>query len=306
MARIPNLAELAAALHTAATSGDEAGFLSLLAANMAPEVPAAPEPTVNLHDLVRRYPEPPKPEFFFGDLDKPPSVRSWLFEIKQYLRLWTSMTEEEKINFSVTLLRSHALNWWQQMQSMAVQGTIQEICTFSQFEEAITAQFGGFETAERARDILADLRQVSSVENYVRRFREALLLLGNDYLDSDMRHRFILGLKPGIQRQVRIEAPPTLDKAMLLAERIGRVRLGGLDLAEHSVAFGDPSIPRQAFHAGPSQSAAAPMEIDAIRTSGRRKLTDRERTWLEQNDGCFYCRQPNAGHTARNCPEKRQ
>lgn len=311
MASFQNLAELATALHQAAAAQDELAFKTLLQANVqlfseppmvTPEPPMATlEPAVGLQTLLRhRLPEPPKPEFFFGTDGKHPLVRTWLFQLRQYFRLWPTMADSEKLNYAVTLLRSHAMNWWEQQEQLIRLGTAEEFDSFDKFERAITAQFGGFDTVEKARDILASMRQVSSVETYARRFREALLLLGADnYLDSDMCHRFILGLKPWVQRLVKIEAPDTLDKAMQMAERIDRVRVSGPDRTSgHTHARTNST--------GPSQ--ITPMDIDTITPDKSRprfkKLTDKEKQQLIQNNGCFYCRKPNAGHTSRNCPEK--
>ena len=99
-----------------------------------------------------------------------------------------------------------------------------------QFETALIEQFGGYDTAERVRDLLATMRQLSSVEMYTRRFREVLLLLGGEnYLDAEMRHKYILGLKPWVQRLVKIQSPESLDQAMRIAESIDRVRVSGAD-----------------------------------------------------------------------------
>ena len=294
-----NLAELATALHQAAMAQDENTFMNLLQDNVQLNLAPAqnpPEPTLGLQALLRpRLPDPPKPEFFFGTDNKHPLVRTWLFQLRQYFRLWPTMGNSEKIHYAVTLLRAHAMNWWEQQEQRIRLGNSETIDTFEKFEREITKQFGGFDTVERARDTLASLRQVSSVEAYVRRFRETLLLLGADnYLDSDMCHRFILGLKPWIQRLVKIEAPGTLDEAMQMAERIDRVRVA------------DPTRTPRPNHADSSHTT--PMEIGAV-TPGRpkyRKLTDQDRQRLMENHGCFYCRKPHAGHTSRNCPEKQE
>ena len=196
-----------------------------------------------------------------------------------------------------------------------------------QFEAALIEQFGGYDTAERARDLLATLRQLSSVEMYTRRFREVLLLLGGEnYLDAEMRHKYILGLKPWVQRLVKIQAPDSLDQAIRIAESIDRVRVPGADRAQNredrNTGADFETVVETVFEtyrplahhaAGIPQNNAAPldstpMDVDAIfsdPSAGRRKpLTDRERKYLYDNRGCFFCRKPNAGHTARTCPEK--
>jgi hypothetical protein len=224
MAQFQNLADLAAQLYQASVNHDENTFMALLQEsdrlNAAP-APENPEPAVSLQAQQRpRMPEPPKPEFFSGADGKPPLVRTWLFQLRQYFRLWPNMPDSKKINFAVTLLRAHAMNWWEQQEQLIRLGTAEDVDTFEKFEEAITKQFGGFDTVERARDILANMRQVSSVETYVRRFREALLLLGADnYLDADMCHQFILGLKPWIQKISG--RPPTLGLVKESASGLG-------------------------------------------------------------------------------------
>ena len=296
-----NLPDLAAALHQAAVAQDQNAFMALLQANVNP--PAAepapqpvPEPGVGLQNVLRpRLPEPPKPEFFTGADNKPPLVRTWLAQLRRYFRLWPALADSDKIIYAVNLLRSHALNWWEQQEQLIRIGQSEEYDTFQKFEEAITKQFGGFDVADRARDILANLKQLSSAEIYARRYREALLLLGADnYLDADMCHRFIRGLKPWLQRLVKMEAPKTLEDAMLVACRIDRVRVTAPD--QHSGHSGSRGPPQEA-------PQATPMEIDAIRPKFK-KLTEAEKKRLMDTNGCFYCRKENAGHTSRNCPEK--
>ena len=303
MTSFANLTDLAAALHQASVAQDSVTFMNLLRENvqMQPNPQDPSGTSVGLQALLRhRLPEPPKPECFFGTDNEQPQVRTWLFQLRQYFRLWPTMDDSEKINYAVTLLRSHAMNWWEQQEQRIRLGTIADFSSFVEFEQEITKQFGGFDSVERARDILANMRQASSVEAYVRQFREALLLLGADnYLDSDMCHRFILGLKPWIQKLVKIEAPATLDKAMQMAERIDRVRESAPDRISSNT---------DSRNLHNHQAQTTPMEIDAITPDKPRfrKLTDEEKHTLIQNEGCFYCRKPRAGHTSRNCPDKKQ
>ena len=302
MATFQNLSDLAAALHQASLAQDKQTFMALLQANVSPP-PEQPNPvptsgpSVGLQTLLKPRLELPKPEFFSGADNRPPLVRTWLAQLRRYFKLWPTLADSDKINYAVNLLRSHAMHWWEGQEQLVRIGQSEELDSFEQFEEAITKQFGGFDVTERARDMLANIRQLSSVETYVRRYREALLLLGADnYLDADMCHRFILGLKPWVQRLVKIEAPKTLEDAMQVASRIDRVRVTAPDRRTYS----DP-------RPGPSEtSEATPMEIGAIQ-AGRsrfRKLTEAEKKRLQETNGCFYCRKPNAGHSSRDCPEK--
>jgi hypothetical protein len=50
------------------------------------------------------------------------------------------------------------------------------------------------------------------------------------------------------------------------------------------------------------------MDVDNVDKRGQRimkgRLTNEEKEKLKNNNGCYYCRKPNAGHTAPYCPEK--
>jgi hypothetical protein len=50
------------------------------------------------------------------------------------------------------------------------------------------------------------------------------------------------------------------------------------------------------------------MDVDNIDRRGqkvvKKRLTEEEKEKLKSNNGCYYCRKPNAGHTASYCPEK--
>ena len=48
-------------------------------------------------------------------------------------------------------------------------------------------------------------------------------------------------------------------------------------------------------------SGPEPMEIGSIQ---RKPLNQKEIARLRMNKGCFYCRQENARHIAKNCPLK--
>ena len=54
---------------------------------------------------------------------------------------------------------------------------------------------------------------------------------------------------------------------------------------------------------GSGSGGPEPMELGMAR---KRTLTREEIANLRAQNACFYCRKPNAGHMARNCPEKKK
>jgi hypothetical protein len=50
-----------------------------------------------------------------------------------------------------------------------------------------------------------------------------------------------------------------------------------------------------------SSSSTSPITSSKPKT--RRKLTQADRDFLNENNGCYFCREINAGHRAKFCPE---
>ena len=57
----------------------------------------------------------------------------------------------------------------------------------------------------------------------------------------------------------------------------------------------------QAKSTGGSGSRPEPMEIGTI---NKKPLTKEDYQKLRESKACFFCRKPNAGHIARDCPLK--
>lgn len=73
---------------------------------------------------------------------------------------------------------------------------------------------------------------------------------------------------------------------------------------------GGSNAPRQQQSSGPSflQRNQPIVSVNAVQSTGPNKapITPRTKTFLRENDGCFYCRTPNAGHIAKDCPHRPQ
>lgn len=312
-------------------AGDSQGITNLVAQIDAERLTAQKhladfdKPAASAGAIRLKFPEPPKPEFFWGMDSKPPTVGTWLFQLNTLFKFW-NMTDTDRLKYAILFLRGWAQTWWQQCEAMAACNTLTPIQTWEQFQSAIRRQFGGFDEVEKARDDLARVRQTASVMAYVHRFHEAMLKLPADQIvDADLRHRFISGLKPNTQLQVKIANPTTLQEAMNVADRIDRVRPtwrpnvpGRTSRPINAHAFSDGPVPMElgamkskpvAFAPKPSKFPPASAEKPALPNSDKiitKPLSDAQRRFLYQNDGCYYCRKPHAGHISRNCPAKLQ
>ena len=198
---------------------------------------------------------------------------------------------------------------------------IAPVATYDQFEAAITAQFSVIDEAEKARDTLDSLKQTSSVAALNQRFNETLLLIPPDERskDVDLRHMYIKKLKPSVRLQVRLAEPKSLAQAMEIADRVDSVRILDPFFKRESAgessasSFESSDVVHDSAQSDQTheQSEPEPMVLGSVRMSAgqyqkkSKPLTEEEREMLREQNGCFYCRKPNAGHQARDCPVKK-
>ena len=250
--------------------------------------------------------KPPKPDLFYGDDKQPPYVRSWLFEVETYFgACLAEFTDLQKVKLAASFLRGNAQLWWQQHCHMADSAT--PVISWAAFRDAITAQFGGYDEVEKAIESLHYLKQGTSVSSYIHDWNEALLKIpAEQIIDPMMTNWFISGLKSSTQVHVRIAKPTTLKEAMTLADRIDRVQPTTLPTRHRT--FDAPSSPKLEFSKSDNfghhsfTNGAEPMMLGTMTAA----LTPAEKQYLYNNDGCFYCRKPHAGHASYNCPNKKK
>ncbi|CAI7889198.1 unnamed protein product [Closterium sp. NIES-53] len=169
---------------------------------------------------------PALPDLFFPGRNQP-VVSRWLFLVEQFLLL-SHILPAEWTAFTGTLLRGSAITWWQ-----SVHATIQ---SWDQFKLIFTATFQPVNPNIRARDALAALKQLKSVQDYASRFRDiAQEIL--DLSDAERMDRFKRGLKTNVRMEVELRDCSTLEEMIRVAERYDSVHY----------AYNKPRFPRSPF-----------------------------------------------------------
>lgn len=191
------------------------------------------------------------PSTFKGSNDERPHVLTWLFSVDIYFTASRVDSDEDKIKLFPTLLEGDALTWWMYLASDGSRFT-----TFKQLTTLFRNHFEPINVTDNVRASFASLRHTHSVQIYAGRFKQFILQLP-DISTAAALHQFIHHLKPAIRTQVQIAAPPSLEAAISMAERVDTISNNGASSHQSYP-------PRYAAGSSSHYRGAQPMDLGAL------------------------------------------
>jgi hypothetical protein len=262
----------------------------------------------------------PKPDFFYGKATTMMEINTWIHTMKEYLEL-CEVAQARQSKIAAIYLRGTAQDWY--MDNFRDKS----LPLLDEFLEMLKNKFTPPGHIRECRHKLENFRQnkTHSVIEHTAEFRAILAELKGrpGYLETDegIVERYIESLRPdlrlGIQMS-RTTAYANLDEAYAAAQFIyqsieqqrvvDNLRRTQSRQETSSEYYRAPwNIARRNYRSNTSTvSNATPNPTNPTnptnRTQRLAKITDEEKRILKENDGCFACRQPNAGHMSRNCP----
>jgi hypothetical protein len=182
-----------------------------VAAGQPAPVAPAPSPPTNPVDPVNQTAAAPnlhasaiaKPPEFSGSAGS--DVNDFLFLLTLYITAMrrTISSELDKVILSGGFLRGGALAWFR--------ANYDQIPDFATFTKLLRSHFAPLNAALIARKQIDELKQINSLQDYVRAFSELGLRISPNYLNSEEAlHRFIMGLKPRTRQEVLLRGVTTL------------------------------------------------------------------------------------------------
>ena len=268
---------------------------------------AGPVPAGVRHAAAAHKSLKPQKPTAYDPSQKDSNVRTWLFSVNNFFAAADvpADAEEAKINFAVTLLQGPALEWWRQMTLLSgrehdsgadgdrvrralftpavgaetrarMAALQQKPDTWRRFEEAIVARFDLVNAGVVARNKLKRLRQLTSVQDYTRRFL-ALCAEIDDLSEAEQKDRYFDGLKPEVQQVLILQGVEDFSTMIATAERID-----ALQFQQRSRTR--PMGPRRVAE------VSGVEEISAVESA--------------KQIICYNCRKP--GHIARDCKEAKR
>ena len=119
----------------------------------------------------------------------------------------------------ISQLEGTAAQWQNFLDMEVLQQRRAPLQAWREWAAELVARFEPMNALERARNQLDSLRQTTTVLQYVREFQRLMFQIPLMTREEAL-HRFIRGLKPELQYQLTAQNPPTLEDAILLAERL--------------------------------------------------------------------------------------
>jgi hypothetical protein len=254
--------------------------------------------------------KPAKPRGYSADRGSDPDV--WLFQFEQYAELM-GLADSQKVQLAATYLEGPVAVWWRSVATqLQNQVPPNNVLTWGAFKQQLVGQFKPIDSTKMARDQLANLKQMGSVQRYNTEFNRLVLEAGNvgpvEALD-----RYTRGLKPEIRMEVELANITSVQQAQVKAQRVD------------SITWQSHSGGRPFYPPALTNSSYAPMDISTIQSIGTPKqdtgidnvntmvtrinrprsqqyappMTREEFQRCRKNGLCLKCKKP--GHTARFC-----
>ena len=150
-----------------------------------------------------------------------------------------------------------------------------------------------------------------SIADFVFRFRATCLKIP-DLSEAEKMDRFVSALAQDVRLQVELRGPQDFHEAAMFAERADMVltRISGQDARKlwqkgHKGGFQQrPPLQNKGFGELNAQGSGGPEPME-LGMAWRRTLSRDKYAKLRTENACFYCRKPNAGHVARDCPMRK-
>lgn len=134
--------------------------------------------------------------------------QGWIYQAEAYFR-YHDIADEARLQIADFHMSKEALSWIRRLRR-------NNLLTWEKFTEDLKERFGVSDYEDKLEE-LSRLQQTSIVAEYMTRF-ETLLNEVDGQIEETLISFFIGGLKPEIKRQLKLNRPTTLRKALVVAK----------------------------------------------------------------------------------------
>ena len=246
--------------------------------------------------------EAPKPKEFRGERSAQ-DVENFIWQMESYFEHVDMHTETAKIRTAAMYLSDTAMLWWRRKKADMERGACQ-IDDWEQFKTELKRQFYPQNVVHEARRRLRELKQTSSIRDYVKEFTKLTLQIPS-LTSEDLLFYFLDGLQNWAKQELQRRQVRDVDEAIVVAESLNDFRgdaAKGRDNRSKTIPPKDNNNNRGRNRQNPRSSDTRNNARDQS-SNFRKNYEDRKRG-APQREGCYICGETT--HAARYCPSLRK
>ncbi|PHT93372.1 hypothetical protein T459_01254 [Capsicum annuum] len=243
--------------------------------------------------------EAPKPNVFKGERNAQ-DVENFIWQLESYFEHVKIVDGAARIRIATMYLSDVAMLWWRRKKVDMERG----LCTITdwdQFTDELKEQFYPQNVVDEARRKLRELKQTSSIHNYVREFTK-LSLLVTSFSSEDLLFFFLDGLQNWAKQELRRRNVKTVDEAIKVAESLTDFHA---DYAKSKDSRNKP-IAAKGDRGDKGKDKFIPNKNREFKgernqpSSFRKNYEEKKKGVANRDSGCYLC--GDTSHFARSCP----
>ncbi|XP_075087714.1 uncharacterized protein LOC142169711 [Nicotiana tabacum] len=218
--------------------------------------------------------------------------------MEDYFEHLCIVDEAAKIRAATMYLADTAMLWWRRKKADMEKGTC-SIKSWDQFKFELKRQFYPQNVVNEARRKLRELRQTTSISEYVKDFTKLILQIPNMASD-DLLFTFVDGLQNWAKQEVQRRQVQDVDEVIAMAESLN-------DYRTEATKARDTNFKSDGDHGyrDKGKQVAAPNRDSrqGNKASNWRDQYNQRRKEVGPRNGCFICKDTSHGY--KDCPLKK-
>nr|XP_010315745.1 uncharacterized protein LOC101248530 [Solanum lycopersicum] len=247
--------------------------------------------------------EAPKPKEFRGDRSAQ-DVENFIWKMESYFEHVDMRTEAAKIRTAAMYLTDTTMLWWRCKKADMERGACQ-IDDWEQFKTELKRQFYPQNVVHEARRKLRELKQTSSIREYVKEFTKLTLQIPS-LMSDDFLFYFLDGLQNWARQELQRRQVHDVDEAIVVAESLNDFHGDAAKGRDNRSKTIPPKVDNNnSGRSRPNTSRSSDTRSNPHNepSNFRKNYEDRKRG-APQREGCYICGETT--HAARYCPSLRK
>ncbi|XP_070050721.1 uncharacterized protein [Nicotiana tomentosiformis] len=239
--------------------------------------------------------EGPKPKEFRGKRNAQ-DVEKFIWKMEDYFEQLNIVDEASKIRAAIMYLADTAILWWRRNKANMEKGTC-SIKSWEQFKYELKRQFYPQNVVNEARRKLRELKQTTSISEYMKEFTKLILQIPNIASDVLLFY-FIDGLQNWAKQELQRRQVTDVDEAITVTKSLNDFRTKATKAKDTNSKLGRDHGYRDKGKQPASPGRDSREEVNKVSHWG--DMYHQRKKEVGTHTGCYICKDPNYGY--KDCP----